>query len=309
MIFVSGFYDLSKHEPRRTSAEEWNKRAEWLFSQDVPLVYVADVLPLPHERHFETKVFTPQFSFDEDEISRVDALLSRSTFNYDPTKDTARYLLLMKERYRWMRLVSEHFYPGETFTWVDSGLPHAPEDTLLDVAKRDPAPDKIRLASISYVPRYAREDLDVYYGRHWWPVGGGLWSARAPEIEWLVDRIDEEWHRCLDLGFAVTDEMMLGRIVIEHPEKFDLYYANHTSLVANWDGAVRRDHRLIAEMAYRALEDGSPDEARDRFLRLAGMRGTFETHCGRCGRPLGTPGIGNCWSEPACLHKPQERIG
>jgi len=270
MIFVTGFIDLSHHEPRRTSTEEWMQRGKWLFSQDVPLVYFSDTFPLPVKRKM-VYVATPRLDFSD--VPRVDALLSRSKFQYDPAKDTARYLLLMKERYRWMRMVTnlEQFQTEEVFTWVDFGLPHAPEDSLLDVARRDPAPGKIRLASISHVPRYAREDLDVYYSRHWWPVGGGLWSARAPEIEWLADRISEEWARCLDLGFAVTDEMMLGRIVIEHPEKFDLYYADHTSLAANWSG-VRRSHELIAHMALEALKDGSPEEARERFLALGGAR-------------------------------------
>lgn len=306
MIFVSGFYDLSKHEPRRTSIEEWGERAEWLFAhENIPLVFYGSL-----GKRFDPKRTVDEFvvTFDETELLRVGALLSRSKFNYDPTKDTARYLCLMRQRYEWMRKTGDLGRDDQVLTWVDSGLPHAPEDTLLDVAKRDPAPGRIRLAQISYVPRYARADLDVYYSRHWWPVGGGLWSARPPEIRWLADRIGEEWERCLDLGFAVTDEMLLGRIVLQHPERFDLYYADHTSLAANWNG-VKRDHRLIAEMAHRALEDGSQIEARDRFLRLAGMKDPFETHCGRCGRPFGTPGWGNCWSEPACMHRSQERIG
>jgi len=270
VIFVSGFYDLSHHEPRRTSIEEWGRRAEWLFAHEgIRLVFFGGLnMDLKPEWSF----VEPSVTFDPDEVARIDALLSRSKFHYDPTKDTARYLLLMRERYRWMYAATEIAtdHAGEPFTWVDFGLPHAPEDSLTGVARRDPAPGKIRLASISHVPRYAREDLDVYYSRHWWPVGGGLWSARAPEIAWLADRIDEEWSRCLDLGFAVTDEMMLGRIVIAHPEKFDLYYADHTSLCANWNGIVR-SHRLIAEMAIRAIEDGATGEGEDRLRRLGGL--------------------------------------
>lgn len=265
MIFVSGFYDLSLHEHRRTPREEWVKRSEWLFAHEsLSLVFFGG---LNRDVKLDWSYADPIVDFEPVELLRVDSLLSRSKLRYDGTKDTSRYLCLMKSRYDWMLRVANSASPHQVITWVDVGLPHDPQDTLHDVAKRDPLPGKIRMAAISYVPRYARADLDVYYSRHWWPVGGGLWSARPPEIAWLHERIEEEWRRALDLGFAVTDEMMLGRIVLAHPEKFDLYHADHTSLAANWCG-ITRSHRLIAEMALRALEDGSPDEASERFLAL-----------------------------------------
>lgn len=269
MIFISGFYDLSKHEPRRTSLDSWIERSEWLLSQDVGIRLFAQP-SLLSRLHVDVDftVIDPEVKFDPDELVLADAALSRSRIGFNRDKDTARYLCLMRGRFEWMRCAAAWAIGDEALTWVDFGLPHAGEDSLKRVAARDPAPGRIRIAVISHVPLHARADLDVYYSRHWWPVGGGLWSARRPEIEWLADQIANEWRRCLALGFAVTDEMMLGRILIEHPEKFDIYYADHTSLAANWCG-VRRSHRLIAECALRALEDGSPSEAKDRFLALA----------------------------------------
>jgi hypothetical protein len=78
----------------------------------------------------------------------------------------------------------------------------------------------------------------------------------------------------LDAGYVATDEMMIGRIVAQHPERFECYFGDHPTLIRNW-AHVQASHRLIAEMALRALEDGDESAARSRFAALAdGLRGS-----------------------------------
>jgi hypothetical protein len=209
------------------------------------------------------------------ELSQVTENLGRSSIGWDPLKDTPRYFCLMRHRIEWMRAAAAVAPADTVLTWIDMGIPQCgepPAGLLASVLNRPPPPGKIRLCEISYVPRDAVADVDRYYQRHWWPVGGGLWAARRPEIEWLAEQIAAEWRVVLDAGHVATDEMLIGRIALQHPERFDVYYGDHPTLLTNWE-SVKASHRLVAEMALRALEDQNVEAARARFQALAdGLR-------------------------------------
>lgn len=266
-MLVTGFFDLSRFESRRTSRDEWAKRTEWIRAQLYPFLFArVEGEELPFEIPSQWTVLTvppPDFT----DLPRVEANLAQSRIPWDPLKDTPRYFCLMRYRIDWMRAAAAVAPKREPLTWVDIGIPHAADDKLALAAHLPPPRGKIRICEISYVPRYARV-VDEYYSRHWWPVGGGLWSARGPEIEWLAERMAEEWTLSLEAGYVATDEMLIGRVAIRHPEKFSMYYGDHPTLIGNV-GRVRGSHRLITEMALRALEDGNREAARARFLALA----------------------------------------
>ena len=61
-----------------------------------------------------------------------------------------------------------------------------------------------------------------------------------------------------------TDEMMLGFVRFQNPERFEVYYADHPTLVDNWQSA-EKSHGLILSMALRAIEDGDFKGAKDRL--------------------------------------------
>ena len=273
-MLVTGFYDLERFEERRTSQSEWVQRTSWLRSQPQRVIYVNShgdepLVTLPANWRV-LHVAAPDF---EDEW-RVKRNLKRSLVAWDPMKDSGKYFCLMRHRIHWMAAAARWVGPEQVLTWIDMGIPHEQDDDLQTVLDLSPPPEKIRLCAISYVPRAARGDLKRYYERHWWPVGGGLWAARRAEIEWLAAEIEREWSATLQAGLVATDEMMLGRILLRYPERFDIYYGDHPTLIRNWQ-KVRGSHRLITEMALRALEDGNASEAHRRFAALAaGTEGT-----------------------------------
>lgn len=268
-MMVTGFYDLSQFEPRRTSTEQWIAASHWVLSHEVPtILFCEPALRIRLQTHGETCVRRPSPP-DFRDLPRVEANLAASKWAWDPQKDTPRYFCLMRHRVCWMQEAAVQVGNDEqVLTWVDIGIPHGEGDSLLAVLARPPALGKIRLCEISYVPKHARVSAEAYYARHWWPVGGGLWSARAPEIHWLAGEMTREWWTALSAGFVATDEMLLGRIVLRHPERFERYYGDHPTLIRNWCG-VRGSHRLIVEMAMRALEDGDAPAAQARLEAAA----------------------------------------
>ncbi len=271
-VIVTGFYNLEQFEERRTPTETWAARASWLLSQQgcSIVAYVDDYF---RKRIGDIsnvtfrEVIAPNFS----NLERVAQNLASSRIGWDPMKDTPRYFCLMRHRISWMVDAADHVTDEDTvLTWADLCLPHRDGETLHEVVEKPPELGKIRICEISYVPRFARVNLDSYYERHWWPVGGGLWSARPADIRWLAAEMDKEWVLSLDLGYVATDEMLIGRVLIRHPERFDTYYGDHPSLAENWR-RVRGSQQLILDMAVRALEDGNAEEGlrRCRALRTS----------------------------------------
>ncbi len=269
-VLVTGFYDLEKHEERRTPTADWAARSSWLLSHsDVSMLVYADdnFLDWTRLRGISTApVIAPDFS----DLARVEKNLASSRIGWDPLKDTPRYFCLMRHRISWMVDAASRVNANTVLTWADLCLPHREGETLHEVLEKPPEAGKIRICEISYVPRFARESIARYYERHWWPVGGGLWSARPAEIQWLAHEMDKEWVLSLDLGYVATDEMLIGRVLIRHPERFETYYGDHPSLAENWC-RVRGSQGLILDMAVRALEDGNVEEGlrRCRALRSA----------------------------------------
>lgn len=265
-VLVTGFYDLGRFEPRRTPRAEWIKRADWVLGHNHRILLFADPeFHAPYEtreRILRAPVPAPDFT----DLGRVQENLRRSAISWDPMKDTPRYFCLMKHRVTWM-MIATLFPGGDVFTWSDLCLPHRDGETLDEVLRHPPPPNKIRIAEISYVPKFARESIDRYYERHWWPVGGGLWSARASDIQWLQHEMDYEWRTALNHGYVATDEMLLGRILIRHPGRFDTYYADHPSLAENWV-TVKGSRGLILEMANRARDDDNLPEYERRMRAL-----------------------------------------
>jgi len=271
MVIVTGFYDLEKHENRRTTTTDWAARSSWLFSAhpDVSkLIYADD--DFIERTPFPTMNSVPGVTPDFSDLARVEKNLAGSRIGWDPLKDTPRYFCLMRHRIAWMVDAAARVSANTVLTWADLCLPHREGETLHEVLEKPPEAGKIRICEISYVPRFARESIDRYYERHWWPVGGGLWSARPAEIRWLAHEMAKEWELSLEFGYVATDEMLIGRVLIRHPERFETYYGDHPSLAENWR-RVRGSQPLILDMAVRALEDGNVEEGlrRCRALRSA----------------------------------------
>jgi hypothetical protein len=265
-MIVTGIVDLEQYEPRGRSTASYIEKSRWLLGSDVPMVVFADARLRP-----AMELLRPQGSFtlwqepgEPIPDARIKAGIARSKYRWNPAKDTPRYFALMRMKISWLRRGAET--AGGPVTWVDLALPESPIASPAALLRG--TPERIRLAEISHVPRCVRHDRASFYADHYWPVAGGVIRGMPEDLIWLDERIEEEWQWCLSSGFAATDEMMLGFVRHQHPHRFETYFADHPTLVDNWNG-VRGSHRLIVEMALRAMDDGDTDGAKRRFDAVA----------------------------------------
>lgn len=262
-MIVTGIYDLELLEPRGRPTRSYldSPGAKWLLSSDVPLVVFA---PDHLQRHIEAQrpAYAQTFWHDTGQLPEgpSEDAIARSKFQWNPLKDTPNYFALMRQKITWLRRAA--VFAGKPVTWVDIALPgHLPGrpwDLLTGDASR------IKLAELSHVPREARRSRQHYYCDHYWPVAGGVIRGSPADLTWLDEQVEAEWQWCLENEYAATDEMMLGWIRLQHPERFDTYYADHPTLVHNFNG-VTESQSLITQMALRAVDDGFEEEARARF--------------------------------------------
>lgn len=263
-MIVTGFLDLGKYEQRRKRTKDYIAAGTWLLGADVPLIIFAEAehqaaIRALRPKGAETVWRTLKGRVPHD--TRLESGLKRSRYAWDPLKDTPRYLWLMRQKLAWLRQGAE--LADQPVTWVDMGIrpqlgPASPRMLM------DRPVEGIRLAELSYVPRAVRKDRQAFYADHYWPLAGGIIRGSPKDLRWLDERVEEEWQWCLQNGFAATDEMMMGFVRFQHPERFRVYYADHPFLVDDWHG-VRGSRRLVTEMALRAIDDGSPAEAIERL--------------------------------------------
>lgn len=270
-MIVTGIRDLGRFEPRGKPTEAYIEEARWLLGSMAPLIVFTDPEYQRALASLRPAAAQTWWRPERNEVPhdpRLEAALRRSRYAWNPLKDTPRYLALMRQKLTWLRRGSE--IAEGPVTWVDLALrPRSP--TLTAECLLGGPSERIRLAELSYVPTAVRHDRAAFYADHYWPVAGGVIQGTPAALAWLDAQVETEWQWCLANGYAATDEMMLGFIRFQHPERFEAYYADHPTLVDNW-GGVRDSLPLIMQMALRAQDDGNAAEAQSRFDAVASAR-------------------------------------
>lgn len=278
VVIVTGFVHLDPYDlaNRARSLEDYLYHSEKLFDAQAPIVVFTDERRVTSGRFGRfVELVAAEFEPKPSERNRLAAVLSarhtlKQHIDWNAEKDTPPYFCLMRHKIEWLRRATE-LVEAPHYAWLDFGYRHHPDDDPDDLGRRAPPPGKIRLAELTYVPLAARASREEFYRLQRYSVGGGLIVAAAPEIRWLAGAIAEEWNWALERGYAVTDEMMLGWLRFQHPERFDLYYADHPTLLLNYL-RPHGSHALIRAMAERARQDDNYDECDARLMELGRER-------------------------------------
>ena len=282
VTLVTGFVDLARLEPRpgRTWAI-YLERARFLLEQPVPLVVFAEpdrasellaLRPAGAPTHFHPTTVEELVALSDRE--RIQACIRRSAIPWNPHKDTALYFALLRQKTEWLRQATQlDPFRTEHFGWIDLALPKidgleaAMKDGIRRIAQ-GPCSERIRFCSLSYVAESAFASRATFYAQHYWPLAGGLFVGPKDALRWLADEFGREWQAALAEGLAASDEMIFGFIAHAHPERFELYYGDHPTILANYVDA-KFSHPLIFAMVARSRADGDHSKSR---LRLEAIR-------------------------------------
>ncbi len=97
-------------------------------------------------------------------------------------------------------------------------------------------------------------------------VGGSLFGADRHWAPWLADRVADEVDRCLGEGWPTTEEVLLGTVLAEHPERCEVHFASPRTTLVNMLGT--RSDPFVALDAMRTLADGDGEALRALEIAL-----------------------------------------
>lgn len=162
----------------------------------------------------------------------------------NPNKDTPLYMVNMWMKY-WLvgKTMTDH--PDYShYGWIDFGISHSAN--MKHVLKAiNYKPEKFRVSVMNY-PQ-ARHDFndDVYYKRLPWIMTGNFTLSSR---EWMTvhcPRYDNEYKRVIEAGYCVTDEQIIGRLIMNNPEDYEYSVSDYSGVLSNFDGIIREDHERV----------------------------------------------------------------
>ena len=287
MTFVTGFLDLSRYEsrPAGKSWEDYLEHAAWLLQKPLPLVVFADSGRLEALRRLRpTQLPTYWVPFDRDDLAawpqyeRIRACIDAEGYPAYTwvDKDTPLYLMVGWQKTEWLRHAARvNPFSSSHFAWIDMGIHWAASqlgaralDEAIDRVVAAPPPQRLRFCSISYVAPEAAASRDRYFARHRWPVAGGFFAGSGEKLEWFANQLKRQWQTSIEQGLVTNDEMMFGYLVQRYPERFELYYGDHASVVANYAEA-RCGHDAVLRAVEQSRHAG---DHRDAIRRLESIR-------------------------------------
>jgi hypothetical protein len=180
----------------------------------------------------------------------------------NPDKDTPAYLALGWSKVGLLaRAAAGPAADADVLWWVDLGIGHVarPHPTrTLDDLLADPARG-IRADVLWETTAEETADPVAYYRDNPFSrVAGGLLGVPRADLSELCGWVDAELERGTASGWPAVEEAVMGAVVVNHPDRFELSYGPWESLIANLDGlhdSVWHRLRLLADCRARDLHD------------------------------------------------------
>lgn len=171
------------------------------------------------------------------------ALLPVNCYNVD--KDTVPYHIL-----NWSKLSLVHdaskvnFWKSTHFAWIDFGLAHVAVYTDPDaLVKNIVKTSKMKMLEMSH-PCSLEVASKNYLMCERGKVCGGFMTIPVDSIKQMTDHFFEQGMACLKSRLITTDQMIFSMMIYHHPDLFELYYGDYSSLLVNY-GEITQDVPVI----------------------------------------------------------------
>lgn len=213
----------------------------------------------------------------------------------DP-RNTASYYLFCMARYAMLKQsIRENLFNSSHFAWINICIERMGINNLVHL---DEAlglhRDKFSTCWIDYVPKELTDDLSAYFsgcvGRC--SMCSGFFTGNAEYMRKVCDRIEEEFVRCVELGYGHADEQLYPLVYFKNPELFDWYVGDYSEMITNYAGvyenpgapirnlirnSLAASDREVCKRACNMVLRGKCVLSDDEFTALLGARNQCET--------------------------------
>lgn len=241
--YVTAYFNITNLENlKRFSANEYINYSKFLMKQDINLCiftqeeYAEQIADLRKPFQTKTKIITCDFKSLPfyhycDEMNKI---LKAKPIRNCGTPVTAHYNIIMWSKMAFVKqAIDFNPFDSKYFAWIDFGISKScitqwvDEDKIFEITS-----DKILIAMINNNFEFVNWN-DQYLGGLSWIVGGGFILGNAEHMRWFALQQNKYLKKCIKLGFAPDDEMLIPLIIKDNPDKFDLYPCDHSGILAN----------------------------------------------------------------------------
>jgi len=219
----------------------------------------------PSWLHDRTKVVA--MSFEDFPITRLreQIIANRggvSGCTVDP-RNTASYYLFCMARYAMLKqIIASNPFGSTHFAWINICIERMGFNNLVHLDEAlSLRRDKFSTCFIDYIPRETVEDLPKYFGhggcqhcRASCSMCSGFFTGNAFHMNEVCGHLENEFMRCLELGYGHADEQLYPIVYFKHPELFDWYVGDYSEMITNYAGVYEHPERPIGHLIRHSLE-------------------------------------------------------
>ena len=181
----------------------------------------------------------------------VNARTKNPVKNANANKDTPVYILTTWTKLALVKQVCQsNIFNSSHVGWIDFGLAHVAnfghvvEDDLLNFITSSKNTDQVKMAMMKYFTAAEINNTDYWCTVIRGNVCAGFITAGVNNFIKFIDLVHLQLLNLLDKGYAVSEEQLFPRVIINNLALFNFYYSDYRSILSNYR-YLRDDFGLI----------------------------------------------------------------
>ncbi len=180
-------------------------------------------------------------------------------WNLKGEKFTALYKFMVSQKPDFVKqAVMMNPFNTSKFAWMDMRL-HCVYNMSIDETNRsfmDMTKDRVKIMQMAYTLPNEIENRSYFYSCTRGKVAAGFFGGYAKPLIEFANLCKEELEYCSNNGFAPSDEMLFSYVIGKHPNLFDPYFGDYSSVLRN-QLYVRENSYLASKFLEVSYERGN----------------------------------------------------
>lgn len=246
VTYITFFFDLYRRDQAKTrlgSLEKYQKNWSHILSLDDPLVIFCESDYLEEFRKLRKTKPTIYYPLKYEELTYyryyylLEAHRKKNPIkNAHPTKDTIDYtVLILSKQWFISEVLRKNPFSSTHFVLVDIGITHiAKPSPWPEITQKIQSLDRVRVCCMRYASKDEIRNRTLYYSAFRGCICAGIIAGPHSKLAEFCQSYVSEFFKVLSLSMAPSDEQLLGLLVTEQPNLFDVYYGDYCDILVNF---------------------------------------------------------------------------
>lgn len=274
---VSCFINLNDNLNKST---EWYiEKGEFLFKVDAYIIFFVDShtyesvrklrerYNMLHKTHF---IITSLREFPLYNYRNKIASNRNGNPMYTDNRNTPDYFVLVASKPGMIkRAIDANPFKSTHFIWVDFGIKgtkYTQEGMIERILPN--IRDKISCCYIHYREKNLLKNYSEWYKFGYCGIAGGVISGNIEHLIKFNNLFDEKFKEVVDKGYGHAEEQIITELESDHPELFDVYTGDYSSIVSNYLMTTQDIDSILTLYIANARTNGKSEHSYKACLKL-----------------------------------------